>query len=62
MIYKIADIMGYQAIARFRQARDDYLIDANNSLVFYWSFFQSVLIMVCGLFEVYFIKKMFKVN
>lgn len=51
-----------QALMRFKQTRDDYLIEANNSLVFYWSAFQSVLIIMCGLFQVYFIKRLFNVG
>jgi hypothetical protein len=52
----------HQAISRFRNSRDDYLIEANESLVFYWSSFQSVLIVICGIFQVYFIKRLFNVS
>ncbi len=49
-------------MAKFRQARDDYVIEANNSLVLYWSVFQSFFIIVCGFIQVYFIKRLFSVT
>jgi hypothetical protein len=52
-------MFSYQAISRFQQKRDEYLIEANNSLVAYWSFFQTILIILSAMFQIYFIKKMF---
>jgi hypothetical protein len=52
----------HQALARFRQSRDDYVIEANYSLVFYWSLSQSIFIVLCGIFQVYFIKRLFNVS
>lgn len=58
----LVEIFTHQAMAKFRQTRDEYLIEANNSLVLYWSSFQSVLIILCAMFQVYFIKRLFTVS
>ena len=55
----LIEIHTHQAISRFKNSRDDYLIEANESLVFYWSLFQSALIIICYFFQVYFIKRLF---
>jgi hypothetical protein len=56
------DVVTQQALARFRQSRDEYLINANNELVMYWSLFQSFIIVFCGLFQVYFVRRFFYSN
>ena len=58
----IIEIFTSQALSRFKQASDEHLLQANNSLVFYWSITQSVLIVAAGLFQVYFIKRLFLVS
>jgi heme/copper-type cytochrome/quinol oxidase subunit 2 len=55
----IVEILTHQAMARFRNSRDEYTIETNNSLVVYWSVFQSILIVVCGCIQVYFVKRLF---
>lgn len=55
----LVQIFTQQAMARFHQARDEYLIESNNSLVFYWSISTSLIIICCGIFQVYFIKRLF---
>lgn len=55
----LLEINTHQALARFRQTRDEYLIESNNGLVFYWSLFQSILIVICGVCQAYFIRHLF---
>jgi len=54
------EVFTHQALGRFRQSRDEYLSDANNKIVLYWSLVQSIVIVLCGVFQVYFIKKLFR--
>ncbi|CAF0723948.1 unnamed protein product [Brachionus calyciflorus] len=56
----LVEIFTHQAMSRFRGSKDEFLIEANNELVFYWSIFQTFLIILCGAFQAYFIKKLFK--
>jgi hypothetical protein len=58
----VVEIFTHQAMARFRNGRDEYTIESNNSLIVYWSCFQSVLIIICGCIQVYFVKRLFLVN
>jgi hypothetical protein len=53
------DVLTQQALFRFRQARDDYIVDANNEMVLYWSLVQTFIIIISGIFQVYFIKRLF---
>lgn len=62
IIYNLIEVHSQQAMARFRQTRDEYLIESNNSLVLYWSLFQSLLIIFCAVFQVYFIRRLFTVK
>ena len=56
------DVLTQQTLVRFRQARDDYTVEVNNDLVLYWSLFQTCIIILCGIFQVYFIKRLFLTN
>lgn len=58
----IVEIFTHQAMARFRNTRDEYTIDTNNTLIIYWSVFQSFLIIMCGCFQVYFVKRLFQTS
>ncbi len=55
----IIEMFTHQALSRFKQAKDEQLLDANNSLVFYWSLSQLVLVVFAGFFQVFFIKRLF---
>ena len=59
---KLVEVQTHQTLGRFKQSRDEYVLIANNSLIFYWSLFQSILIIICGIFQVYFIKRLFNVH
>jgi hypothetical protein len=59
---KMIDVLTQQTLGRFRQSRDDYLSEVNNDLVMYWSLFQTFIIIFSGIFQVYFIKRLFLVD
>ena len=54
------EVFTAQALARFRQSRDEYLIELNNKVIMYWSMAQSVVIILSGAMQVYFVKKLFR--
>jgi hypothetical protein len=58
----LIEIFTHQAMARFKQTRDDHTLDANHSLVLHWSIFQMILICTSSLVQAYFIKRLFSQN
>ena len=58
----LVEVFTTQAMSRFKQTRDEYLLEANNSLILYWSAFQMVVICSCSVFQVFFIKRLFNTS
>lgn len=56
------EVYTQQSLERFRQARDEYLLEANMNMVQHWSIAQSIIIVLSGLFQAYFIKRLFRVK
>jgi len=52
-------IRRYQTTSRLVKIADSYYVETNNEYVMYYSIGQSCIIMICGLIQVYFIKKLF---
>jgi hypothetical protein len=55
----LMEVYTHQAMERFHQAKDAYTLQSNNDLVVYWSLTQTVLIILCAVFQAFFIKRLF---
>ena len=49
-----------QTHQRIAEAQDEYLLESNRDYVMYHSIAQSVIIIISGLVQTYFIKKLFE--
>jgi hypothetical protein len=56
------EVSSHQSYYKYHQARDEYLMQSNSEMVMHWSLAQSFLIVFCGFFQVYFIKRLFTSN
>jgi len=48
--------------ARMRKAADSFLLESNHSYVTWWSTVQSCVIVLSGVLQLYFLKRLFNVQ
>jgi hypothetical protein len=52
----------HQTLLKILHISDSYFVEKNNEYVMYYSILQSLVIVICSVFQAYFIKKLFSVK
>ncbi len=60
--FSIHQMRVHQTLLKILHISDSYFVEKNNEYVMYYSILQSLVIVICSVFQAYFIKKLFSVK